>query len=223
LWTLDDDGKLCVWPPDETGSPNMKSTQQSFLIPKGHSFSIVVGDQLWVATGKDIRVFNLNIKSRSTFQILQKPLNQPGVGEVTSGTVVNSHPDRIFFGHNDGKVTIYSHQDFACLGVINVSLYKINSLTGVGNNLWAAYNTGMIYVYDINKSPWKVEKDWRAHDDPVVSVLVDRSSIWKINRLQVASLGADAVIRIWDGTLQDDWLGLFLDAPNSISLTLYRE
>ncbi len=207
MWTLDDEGRLHVWPPDEDGLPNLHRNYTSFRVPKGHSFSMVIAEQLWYATGKDVRIFQPSARPESTFQILQKPLSQPGVGDITSGAVISSQLDRAYFGHNDGKVTIYSTVDYSCLGVVNVSVYKINSLAGAGVYLWAGYNTGMIYVYDTESQPWKVRKDWTAHEHPVTSILVDRSSIWKLGRLQVASLGNDSAIRIWDGMLEEDWLG----------------
>jgi len=210
MWTLDDEGKLHIWPPDEDGLPNLQYSHTSFRVPKGHSCSLIVAEQLWFATGKEIRVFQPSARSDITFQVLQRPLNQPGVGDVTSGAVISGQLDRIYFGHIDGKITIYSTKDYSCLGIVNVSVYKINSLAGAGNYLWAGYNTGMIYVYDTESHPWKVKKDWHAHENPVASILVDRSSIWKLGRLQVASLGSDNVIRIWDGMLEDDWLGMFI-------------
>jgi WD40 repeat protein len=94
--------------------------------------------------------------------------------------------------------------------VVNVSVYKINCLGFVGDYLWAGYKTGMIYVYDTKTNPWTVKKDWRAHDSPVCGFVLDTSSVWTINRLQVTSLGTDNCIRIWDGMLEDDWLGMFL-------------
>ncbi|KAI9779478.1 MAG: hypothetical protein M1835_004685 [Candelina submexicana] len=206
MWTLDDEGKLHVWPPDELGSPNLRYSPRSFRVPTGQTCSLVVGDQLWLACGKDVRVFQPSASQNIPFQPLARPLNQANAGEVTSGALISSQPDHVYFGHNDGKVTIYSRSDYSCLGVVNVSLYKINSLSGVGDYLWAAYNTGMIYVYDTKSVPWKVRKDWRAHEDPVIGIIVDQHSIWKIDRLQVASFGVDNMIRLWDGMLRDDWL-----------------
>ncbi|KAH0560056.1 hypothetical protein GP486_003421 [Trichoglossum hirsutum] len=206
MWTLDDEGKLHVWPPDDSGSPNLRNTHYSFRVPKGHSCSLVVGHQFWIATGKDIRVFQPSSKSNIPFNILAKPMTQAKLGDITSGSVISRQADRVFFGHTDGKVSIYSRDDYSCLRVVNVSLYKINSLSGVGDYLWVAFNTGMIYVYDTRFKPWKVKKDWHAHDSPVANILLDRSSILKIDRLQVASLGTDNSIRIWDGMLEDDWI-----------------
>ncbi|KAL1645792.1 hypothetical protein SLS58_003676 [Diplodia intermedia] len=208
MWTIDEDGKVNIWPPDETGSPILQQTPNSFRIPKNHNCSIVVGNKLWVANGKDIRIFQRSPEHLGFVPVLAQALSHPNAGEVTAAAMIPSQPDRIYFGHNDGKVSVYSRKDYSCLGVVSVSVYKISCLAGAGDYLWAGYNTGMIYVYDTTQTPWKVKKDWHAHanGNPVGGIHVDRSSLWKMDRLQVASLGTDGVIRIWDGMLKDDWL-----------------
>ncbi|KAI9807059.1 MAG: hypothetical protein M1825_005776 [Sarcosagium campestre] len=222
MWSLDDDGKLHVWPPDETGVPNLRYSSRTFRVPKGYTFSMVVGGQLWMACGKEIRIFRPSVNSEEQFQVLSKPLIQPGAGEVTSGATVGSKSDRIYFGHTDGKVTIYSRRSYSCLGVVNISLYKINSLVGVGDYLWAGFKTGMLYVYDISTTPWQVKKDWHAHENPVVSIMVDQSSIWTSGRVHVASLGSENCIRIWDGMLKDDWLETDMHA-HDVEYCTFRE
>lgn len=208
MWSLDDDGSLHIWPADELGQPTLQQTPSTFHIPKGHTFSIISGSQLWVAFTKDIRVYSRSGDNQHFQQVTPKSISQANAGDVTSGAILSSQPDRIYFGHTDGKVTIYSKKTFECLGVINVSLYKISSLVGVGDYLWAGYSTGMIYVYDTSTTPWKVLKDWKAHEKkPIAGILADRTSIWKLDRLQVASLGTDNLLRIWDGMLRNDWLG----------------
>lgn len=207
MWTLDDGGKLCVWLGDETGVPDLRRSPFSHKVPKGHTFSIVIQDTLWIATGKDIRVFRPNASESAAFIITQDPLAQPGVGIVTSGAVIGGQLDRVYFGHADGKVTMYSSTDFTCLGVVSVSVYKISSLAGAGFHLWAGYNTGVLYIYDTRTRPWNTRKDWPAHGGPIINILVDRSSLWKDGVLRVVSLGADNALRFWDGTMEDDWLG----------------
>jgi hypothetical protein len=207
LWTLDDTGTLHVWGPDENGVPNLSlAPAQTFRLPKGHSFSMVVGDELWHATGKEIRVFLPSLDGRTQFQVLIRPLVQESAGEVTCGTILASEPSKVYFGHSDGKVSIYSRKDYSCLGVMNVSQYKINSLTGAGQYMWAGFNTGKMSVFDMEQTPWSLKKDWQAHKNPVVKVAVDRSSFYKLDRCHVVSLGADNTLRTWDGLLQEDWL-----------------
>ncbi|KAI6303490.1 hypothetical protein MCOR33_001376 [Pyricularia grisea] len=207
LWTLDDGGTLNVWGPDETGVPSLLgSPDQAFRVPKGHTFSMVVGDELWHATGKEVRVFLPTTDGKVQFQVLIRALYQEGAGEVVSGTLMPSDPDKVFLGHGDGKISIYSRSGYACLGVVSLSSFKINTLAGVGNHIWVGYNSGRVCVYNIAQTPWVVKKDWQAHENPVVKLLPDRSSFWTLDRSQVISLGADNMVRVWDGLLQEDWL-----------------
>ncbi|KAK6523851.1 hypothetical protein TWF281_001819 [Arthrobotrys megalospora] len=208
LWSLDDSGKLQVWPPDPvTREPNLRGSPRTFRVKAGHSYSLVAGSQLWLATGRDVMVYQPSADPGVGFHLVDRPIAPlKHVGEITSGALVNSAPDKVFFGHSDGKVSIYSRKTLTCVEVVSVSLYKINTMSGVGDYLWAGYQTGMIYVYDVSSKPWKVIKDWKAHEKPVTELIVDRSSIWKIDRLQVASLSSEAVIKVWDGMMEDDWL-----------------
>src|SRR5690606_37770812 len=159
-------------------------------ITNNFSFSIVVGDQLWVASGKMIYVYEPTLDQRVQFNVTTRPITAiKPAGDITCGATLPGDPDKVYFGHSDGKVSIYSRSQLACLDVVSVSLYKINSLAGVGSYLWAGFRTGMMYVYDVQSRPWRVTKDWQAHEHPIVEVVADRSSIWKIDRLQVISLG----------------------------------
>jgi WD40 repeat protein len=207
MWTLDDIGNLNVWGPDSDGSPNLNNNpHQTFRLPRGHTFSMIVGGELWHATGKEIRVFAPTVDGRTQVQVLIRPMVAEGAGEVTSGALIKSQKGKAFFGHADGKISIWSQKEFTCLAVLSISTYKISCLAGVGNQLWAGYNTGRMCVYDIEKSPWVVKKDWQAHENPVVKIMTDKASFYRLDRLQVVSLGADNMIRAWDGLLQEDYL-----------------
>ncbi|TVY35270.1 putative inositol polyphosphate 5-phosphatase [Lachnellula subtilissima] len=206
MWTIDESGLLYVWPPDSTGSPNLANLPSNpFRLPKGHTFSMIVGSELWHAAGKDIRIFVPTVDVSVQFQVLQRPLRQEKAGEVTSGAVISSQPDRVYFGHTDGKVSIYS-REYEFIKLVHISVYKITSLVGVDGLLWAGFSTGMVYVYDTSQTPWVVKKDWHAHQDPIVRLLVDRSSFWTLNRSQVISLGQDNMFKVWDGLLEKDWI-----------------
>lgn len=208
MWTLDDDGKLYVWPPDDQGLPNLRSIPHFRKIPRKHSFSLIIQNQLWLATGKDIRIFHPDCTDDADFQINSEPLNQPGVGEITSGAVIPGKLQLVYFGHADGKVTAYSTVDFTCLGVFNISAYKINSLAGAGTYLWAGYSTGVISVYNTETQPWSTKKEWQAHNNPVISILTHTDNRWRTGLLRVASIGTDNAVMIWDGLLEHDWLGM---------------
>lgn len=209
MWTLDEGGTLHVWGPSEKDSlPRLGNTHphQTFRLSRGHTFSLVVGNELWLATGKEIRVYAPTLDGRQQVQVHMRPLVTAGAGEVTAGTLLASEPTKVFLGHADGKISIYSKKDWTCLEVVGISSYKITSLAGVGNYLWAGYNSGKLCVYDIASSPWVVKKDFFAHNEkPVVRLVTNRYDFHKLDRLQLLSLGADNMIRIWDGLLESDF------------------
>ncbi|KIW68249.1 hypothetical protein PV04_04206 [Phialophora macrospora] len=204
LWTIDDDGKLFVWKADETGVPNLKYSHISHKIPRGHTFSMAIDGRLWYASGKEIRVYMPG--NESSFGALTDPLYQHGNGDVTCGTYSNEGGGRAYFGHIDGRVSIYSTNDFSVIANIKASDYKINNLAYVGDKLWAAFKTGMVYVYDTRSLPWKTQKDWKAHEGPVTQLLFDPSSVWTLQQLQVVTIGHDSFVRLWDAALEDDWI-----------------
>ncbi|ROT43208.1 DNase I-like protein [Sodiomyces alkalinus F11] len=206
LWTLDESGTIAVWGPDEEHTPNLdRNPHQTYRVPRNHTFSMVIGSELWHATGKEIRVFAPTMAGETQFQVLVRPLTQDNAGDVSSGTLLRSQPGKAFFGHSDGKISVYNTKEYSCVAVHNVTSFKINTLAGVGSYLWAGFNNGRVCVYDIEPTPWLIKKEWQAHENPVVKIAMDPSSFYRLNRLQVVSLGADNMLRLWDGLLQDDW------------------
>ncbi|KKA26138.1 hypothetical protein TD95_004885 [Thielaviopsis punctulata] len=207
LWTLDETGILHVWGPDQSTVPNLNnSPSYTYRIPRGHTFSMVVGNELWYACAKDVYVFAPTIEGNPQCQRTPRPLSFEGAGEIVCGTTLRSEPGKVFFGHSDGKVSIYSQQDFSLLSVVSLNAFKINTMGGVGDKLWAGFNSGKICVYDVSTSPWTMKKEWHAHDNPVIKLIPDASSIYRIGRYQVVSLGADNKLRAWDGLLKEDEL-----------------
>ena len=224
MWTIDNGGKLCNWLGQADGLPSLQGTFKTYRVQKNHTCSLIVQDCLWLASGKDIWIYRPGFSVTEEFRVLQKPLCQPHIGSITSTTVVNSQMDRIYFGHSDGKISVYSVVDYTCLSIVNSNVYKINSLAGAGSMLWAAISIGMIYVFDTSTQPWMMMKAWPAHDNsPVVALVADRSSLWKEGDLRLLSLGCDNTIRSWDGALKDDWLGEFLNHSGPESETKYLQ
>ncbi len=216
MWTLDDVGTLHVWAPDATGNLTFDNPAQTFRIPKGHTTSIVTGDELWHAAGKDIRVFRPSATGDSTsFQVLQRPLCENSAGEILTSAVIKSQPDNIYFGHTEGKISIWDRKTYFCLGVLAMNPFKANTLHGVGNYLWAGYSSGVIEVYDTTQTPWILKKEWKAHGGPITGMVIDRSYAWKQDQLHVVTLGTDSILKVWDGLLREDWLENELQSRDS--------
>ncbi|KAL8973044.1 MAG: hypothetical protein Q9183_000212 [Haloplaca sp. 2 TL-2023] len=206
MWTIDEDGTLCLWLPNDNGLPSLESSPVTQKVSRGASFSVVADGLVWLAIGKEIHIIRPPTKETSSIGIERRIALPHGVGEITSAAVVAGQLDKVYFGHNDGKITLCSTSELIWLATVNVSVYKINCLVGTGDRLWAGYNTGKICVYDTATQPWKVVKDWQAHEGPVVKLSVDQSSLWISGSMRVASVSLDNTIRSWDGLLEDDWL-----------------
>lgn len=208
LWTLDEGGTLLVWSPDADGSLNLAGQpSQTLKLPRGHTFSMVVERTLWHAAGKSIRIFAPTADgNNASFQVLVRPLTADGAGDISSGAQIRSQPGKVFLGHVDGKISIFSTTNYSCLAVLSINSWKINALAGVGQYLWAGYNSGKMCVYDTSQSPWRLKKEWQAHEQSILKMRADAASSFRLDRLQVVSLGADGKVKAWDGLLQEDWL-----------------
>ena len=207
VWSLDEDGRLVVWRPSgDQGVPSLHGSHPAVhRVARGHTFSMIVGGLLWHATGRELRIYN-PLGSEKSFYVTTNALGQPNLSGVSAGALLTNQPDRVYFGHIDGNVSMYSTAvPYACVGVVKASDYKINCLGGAGAYLWAGFNTGTVAVYDTRTRPWKLKKDWPAHQGSVFGMAVDRSSVWKLGGLQVATIGQDNAIRFWDGMLEDDF------------------
>ncbi|KAH8710357.1 putative inositol polyphosphate 5-phosphatase C9G1.10c [Beauveria bassiana] len=210
IWTLDESGCLHIWGPDVDGTPNLnKNPTHTHRVPTGHTCSLVADGQLWHVAGKAIRVFD---PWSAAFQVLVKPLVTEGTADITAGTTMDAHPRKVFFGHVDGKVSIYCTRDYTCQKVIHVSQCSINTLAAVSADLWVGYSTGVVSIYDTKKSPWVTKKEWQAHNNGIHQLKADAAAPYRIERAQVVSVGNDGMVKLWDGFLQEDRLEASLES-----------
>ncbi|KAK9460362.1 Endonuclease/exonuclease/phosphatase [Lipomyces oligophaga] len=209
MWTLDEDGRLQIWGPDHTdGLPSLLGTPRTHRVQAGSHVAVVVGKQFWVGRGRQVNVFQPSALAETQFAV-SRPMSaiSDNAGDITCATTLPTDPDRVYFGHDTGRVSIYSRSKLSCVDVISLSINKVTSMAGVGRYLWVAFRTGVIYVYDTSQQPWVVLKDWKGHDGPITELVVDRTSIFKMGMLPVLSMTtADNTMNIWDGLMTDDWI-----------------
>lgn len=126
------------------------------------------------------------------------------LGEFTCATAVTGVDNFMFFGHEDGTITVFCHSRMAAVANVNVSIHKVCSLScGDVNHLWIGLKTGVILVCDVSQVPWKVLKEWKAHDGSVSTISCQSGP----NCLPVMSFCAeDSSVCIWDGLLKHDWI-----------------
>ncbi|KAI9889689.1 MAG: hypothetical protein M1814_005090 [Vezdaea aestivalis] len=215
MWTLDTK-KVAVWAPIDGGLPDLRQTPDTFSVPDGLTFAFAVGQSLWIgsAVRQEVHLSVLNLASSTTGDLFSMSLTDAKTGIITSGAISGIHPDKVFLGHLYGDISIYSQKDFACLSIVKVGTHKIGALAGVGDYLWAGFGNGLMCVYDTGTTPWTLKKEWPAHDH-VLRVVADNCSPWKMDRVQVVSLGSDNLVKVWDGTLGEDWLDSSLQSHDT--------
>ncbi|KAI6160543.1 hypothetical protein EDD17DRAFT_1733001 [Pisolithus thermaeus] len=133
------------------------------------------------------------------------------VGAVTCGTLLPSHPDHVYLGHEGGFITVWNVDTPdgtpECTEVMKVSASDVLCLEGVNDRLWAGGRKGMVSAYDVEPRPWVVTNCWEAHDGlPVSKLFVDPSAIERLGKLCVVSVGRDERMKFWDGLLGNDWV-----------------
>lgn len=197
MLTLDESGKCQFFPEVEDGRAALlggPSRQQR--VPDKQTFAAMVGDELWTSSGPTTKPGATAVSMRSPqirafdptgvrpFSLLPRPLVTPEsagmFGAVTASAIVPSQPNLVFLGHDNGFVSVWDRTTYSCSLVQRLSPYSISALVGVKRYLWAGFRTGNIYVYDVDKEPWTVLKAWKAHKDPIVSLVVDPSALWTV-------------------------------------------
>ncbi|ANB11890.1 inositol polyphosphate phosphatase (predicted) [Sugiyamaella lignohabitans] len=248
MWTLSEDGKLCVW-----SECDLFKTPKTFRVTPNFKAVGVAGSTLWVGRNRQIFVYQPSSQANVPFLLTARPIQasapvtpaagglQPSpssaslssmngykpppangttassnsnnlIGDFTCAANVGSIPDHMFFGHDNGCISVYSVSQLAFIDAVSVSMNKISSMCGVGDNLWIGLKTGTILVCDAKTTPWTVRKEWKAHDTAVASIAcfddLDISQVEGMLPVISTSL-AETSVALWDGLLKHDWIGKF--------------
>lgn len=213
MWSVSEDGKICVW----EGSVN--DTPKTYRMTLNFKAFCVVDDTLWLGRNRQVHVYHPTASGTEQFNITSRPIacfplavGKIG-GDFSCAATVKRYPDQIFFGHEDGTVTVFSRSRGVALESINVSIHKITSMTAVGDNLWVGLKTGKLYVVDVSTKPWRVMKEWKGHEATVRAIAANDSSMFDAQQtslMPVVSIGAESGVLLWDGLLKTDWIGKFV-------------
>ncbi|KAH0839417.1 Endonuclease/exonuclease/phosphatase [Lanmaoa asiatica] len=225
--TVDEAGKTFIFDPDGNASTGVGASladdvnlvytaPRVYRLGEKAEFVKLLGGLLWTAVRTDVN----GVGTASVPVIRIYDIYAPGsigrpvmpsqhAGAVTSGTILPSHLDHVYLGHEGGYISIWNVATDdgipACVEVVKVSASDVLCLEGVSDRLWAGGRKGAISVYDVSVKPWVVTNCWDAHGGlPVSRIFVDPYAIVEMERLRVVSVGRDEQIRFWDGLLGAD-------------------
>lgn len=207
-WTLSEDGKICIW-----NSTDLTCVPKTYRVVTAFKASCIAANLLWVGKNRQVFVYKPSMALDTSFLLTPRPVAAPTsvkamVGEFTCSASLSSFTDYVYFGHEDGTISIFSQTKLAAVENVAVSINKVTALCGVGRLLWIGLKTGNILVCDVTQRPWKAMKEWKAHDGPVLNITCHEEALAiHKNALPVASYSLDNTVRLWDGLLKHDWIG----------------
>lgn len=221
--TLDESGKALIFSPDPEHLD--QDVSLIYTVPRAvrttdkNDFVRFLDGKLWTASRNEhsgaapgkmpiIRVFDIFNPASPGKSIM--PCDQ--CGQVLTATILPSEPDKVYVGHEEGYVSIWSLDSDdgwpQCIEVSKVSTSDILCLEGVNERLWSGSRNGMISAYDVSQKPWVMTNCWKAHLNlPVLRLFVNYRAIEANQKLCVVSLGRDEAVKLWDGLLGVDWVG----------------
>ncbi|KAG9309775.1 hypothetical protein JVU11DRAFT_10149 [Chiua virens] len=225
--TLDETGKTFIFDPNGNLSAGVGvgladdvnlvyTSPRVYRLGEKTEFVKLFGGLLWTAVRTDVHGAGTNSLPVIRIYDIYAPgsigrsvMPSQHAGAVTSGTVLPSHPDHVYLGHEGGYITIWNVATSdgipACVEVVKVSASDVLCLEGVNDRLWAGGRKGTISVYDVSAKPWVVTNCWDAHGGlPVSRIFVDPYAVIQMEKLSVVSVGRDEQIRFWDGLLGAD-------------------
>lgn len=160
-------------------------------------------------------VYHPSLSEKDSFNVTSRPIPclpvPPGrsLCGIICSTYIQKYPDYVFFGHEDGTVSVFSRSKCVAIESVNVSLHKITSMSGVGSHLWIGSQSGTISIADVGVQPWKIIKDWKAHETPVRAIVSNEKTFFsapRLSQMPVVSVGLEQGMLIWDGLLKTDWI-----------------
>ncbi|KAL2912017.1 hypothetical protein HK105_208510 [Polyrhizophydium stewartii] len=215
MFTLDENGGLKIWAPGEDGRILLSSRPRGLRISARQTCAIVCADRLWTAASKHIEVYNL---APDAAVLIERKIDVHQSVGVVSAMAALPHLGLVFTAHEDGKITVFDAVTLEKRRTVQVAVYRISALLGVGDGyLWAGFATGKIAVLDTlhgqrdgtpaTTAPdaWALVKEFAAYSNSEVTHLrLDDSSMAVSGRLCVGSVSDTGHMRFWDGMLEQD-------------------
>ncbi|KAJ3213790.1 hypothetical protein HDU67_002447 [Dinochytrium kinnereticum] len=217
IWSLDENGSLKIWEPDQTGTIVLGSRPRSLRIGSRQEKALIVNGKLWTSSGKTIEIYN----PEETSSIFQQKID---VGSITVGNLpvanvtaltTSADSSRVISGHKDGVIIVWDSSSYSKIALVKASSYSIASLLYLPNEyLWVGYQIGKVHVFDVSNDSWGVIKYFLAHQAAVSDLYLDGKIYFSSGQMHVTSLSridkGDSSIKFWDGSLQRDWIDAYV-------------
>jgi hypothetical protein len=195
MYTLDENGSLKIWTPDEKGRTSLHQRPRALRIQPRQQHILIHQNWLWACAGKQVDVYNLVHDST----LLQHRFDVGfGISNITSIVYI----DFVYIGHECGRITKYNPVTFEKVDMIQLTPYKITSMQVVQGMIWVGLGTGKIMIVDVSTGIWDCKIEFLAHESSsVVSIVLDDTCMILQGQLTVASVSDSGQVKFWDGLL----------------------
>ncbi|KAG5359221.1 putative inositol polyphosphate 5-phosphatase C9G1.10c [Yarrowia sp. E02] len=193
LYTVSEDGRVCVWPGDDE-SP-LCGTPKQFKLSFGFIRQIVgVHDTIWVGKSRNAFVFH---ESMNFMNPLVVSSTVPGNRPSLDFSCIFYDSGHVYFGHENGNITVFSTATTQVVAQKFVSPSCPQTLYCSNGMLWIGFKNGSIQIVNVQDPQWKIIKSFEGHQSGVSGIVGGSKA--------VTSFGSSPNLRFWDATLREFW------------------
>lgn len=193
LYTLSEDGRICVWPGDDE-SPLCGTPKQHKLTFGFIRQAVGVQDTIWVGKSRNAFVFHESMNFMNPLVISSTvPGNRPSL----DFSCIFYNAGNVYFGHENGNITVFSTATTQVVAQQFVSPSCPQTIYCHNGMLWIGFKNGSIQIVNVREPQWKIIKAFEGHQSGVFGIVGGSKA--------VTSFGSSPNLRFWDATLREFW------------------
>ncbi|CAG81236.1 hypothetical protein B0I72DRAFT_138150 [Yarrowia lipolytica] len=193
LYTLSEDGRICVWPGDDEsplcGTPRQHKLSFGFIRQ-----AVGVQDTIWVGKSRNAFVFH---ESMNFMNPLVVSSTVPGNRPSLDFSCIFYDAGNVYFGHENGNITVFSTATTQVVAQKFVSPSCPQTVYCNNGMLWIGFKNGSIQIVNVREPQWKIIKSFEGHQSGVSGIVGSYKA--------VTSFGSSPNLRFWDATLREFW------------------
>ncbi|KAG5356195.1 putative inositol polyphosphate 5-phosphatase C9G1.10c [Yarrowia sp. B02] len=193
LYTLSEDGRVCVWPGDDEsplcGTPKQHKLSFGFIRQ-----AVGVQDTIWVGKSRNAFVFH---ESMNFMNPLVVSSTVPGNRPSLDFSCIFHDSGNVYFGHENGNITVFSTATTQVVAQQFVSPSCPQTIYCSNGMLWIGFKNGSIQIVNVREPQWKIIKAFEGHQSGVSGIVGGSKA--------VTSFGSSPNLRFWDASLREYW------------------
>lgn len=193
LYSVSEDGRVCVWPGDDEsplcGTPKQHKLSFGFI-----RHAVGVEDTIWVGKSRNAFIFH---ESMNFMNPLVVSSTVPGNRPSLDFSCIFYDAGHVYFGHENGNITVFSTSTTQVVAQKFVTPSCPQTLFCRQGMVWIGFKNGLIQIINTKEPQWKIIKSFEGHQSGVSGIAGSSRA--------VASFGSSPNLRFWDALLLEYW------------------